>query len=239
MSLTSCERRRGHVIKMRKLRHQVRNGFLIVVLAIAATGVWVISRRPDANELEGNYLRQGQNLEMPTRATPEARWEPIFFKAINDHTSQAKIPELRTVLLTGDDFEIRVWVGFGINGVDGIILRHSSHQWTAVHLHGMSERPPFVLNVSNLEAPRSGWEVAWQRLTQAGILTLPDASVVGCNTHRFDGTNYVVEINEYSRYRTYLYDNPTYSQCAEARQTLKIGEILAEEFNLREFKIGG
>ena len=119
------------------------------------------------------------------------------------------------------------------------MLRHSSNQWSGVHLHGMAERPPFVRSVSNLETPLSGWEAAWQRLMQAGILTLPDASVAGCNTHIFDGVKYVVEINKEKMYRTYLYDNPTYSPCSEAKQMLKIGEIIAEEFNLKVFKIGG
>ena len=219
---------------MRKLR----GGFLILVLASTATAVWVTSRRPDGNGLEADYPRQGQNRETVPRATPESRWEPIFFKAINDHTSQAGVPELRTVLLTGEDFEVRVWVGFGVNGEDGIILRRTSNQWSAVHLHGMAERPPFVRSVSNLETPRSGWKGAWQRLTEAGILTLPDALVAGCNTHIFDGAKYVVELNKDKRYRTYMYDNPTYSRCSEAKQMLKIGEIIAEEFTLREFKIG-
>lgn len=99
------------------------------------------------------------------------------------------------------------------------------------------QQPPFVRNVSNLDVPRSGWEAAWQRLTKAGILSLPDAQVVGCNTHIFDGTSYVVEINKEETYRTYLYDNPNYSRCSEARQMLKIGEVLAEEFDLKQFKI--
>ena len=215
-----------------------RDSFLILVLASTAIAVWVSCRHPDGNGLEADSVLQSQNRETLPRATPEARWEPIFFKAINEHTSQARIPELRTVLLTGDDFEVRVWVGFAINGEDGIILRRTSNKWSAVHLHGMSERPPFVRSVSNLETPRSGWEAAWQRLTQAGILTLPDALVAGCNTYMFDGANYVVEINKDKKYRTYLYDNPTHSKCSEAKQMLKIGEILAEEFNLREFKIG-
>lgn len=213
--------------------------FLIFVLVGTATAVWVTSRRPESTELERDRPQQSQDPRTLPQLPPEARWEPIFFKIINERTAESRIPELRTVLIDGNDFEVRVWVGFGINGEDGLILRHSSNQWSAVHLHGMSERPPVVRSVRNLDAPQSGWEIAWQRLTEAAILTLPDALVAGCNTHRFDGVTYVVEISKNKSYRTYMYDNPHRSPCDEAKQMLRIGEIIAEEFNLKGFKIEG
>jgi hypothetical protein len=220
-----------------KHRQKLTTGLLIFVLAGTALGVWVISRPPTGNQPEKDYQRQGQTGETVRRATPEASWEPIFFKLINEHTSESRIPGLRTVPVADNNFEIRIWVGFGINGEDGIILRHSSNQWSAVHLHGMAERPPLTRSVNNLDVPKSGWEAAWQRLTQAGILTLPDGLAAGCKTDLFDGTSYVVEINKDETYRTYLYDNPKYSRCSEAKQMVRIGEIIAEEFNLREFRI--
>lgn len=128
---------------------------------------------------------------------------------------------------------------FGGKGDDGIILRHSSNQWSGLHLHGIYEGPRLVSTVSNLAAPRSGWEAAWQRLTKAGLLTLPDAPAVGCSPQIFDGVSYVVEINKDQKYRTYLYDNPSHSKCSEAKQMLEIGGIIAEAFDLSEFKTVG
>ena len=46
--------------------------------------------------------------------------------------------------------------------------------------------------------------------------------------------SYVVEINTQATYRTYLYDNPSYAKCAEAKRMIKIGNIIAEEFDLPE-----
>ena len=55
----------------------------------------------------------------------------------------------------------------------------------------------------------------------------------------FDGVSYVVEINKDQQYRTYLYDNPAQAKCSEAKQMLEIAGIIAEEFDLSEFKTGG
>jgi hypothetical protein len=158
---------------------------------------------------------------------------------VNERLGESGIAELRTVQMTGNDFEVRVWVGFGGKGEDGIILRRSSDQWSGLHLHGISRGPHLISKISNLRAPGSGWEAAWQKLTQAGLLTLPDAPAVGCSPQIFDGVSYVVEINKDQTYRTYLYDNPSQSKCSEAKQMLEIAGIIAEEFHLSEFKTGG
>jgi len=180
-----------------------------------------------------------KSQEPATKVAPQARWEPIFFKMINERLAESGIAELRASQMTGNDFEVRVWAGFGGVGEDGIILRHSSGQWSGFHLHGISRGPRVVTTVSNLATPKSGWEAAWQKLTQAGLLTLPDALSIGCNTQIFDGVSYVVEINKDQTYRTYLYDNPSHAKCSEAKQMLEIAGIIAEEFDLSEFKTGG
>lgn len=218
---------------MHKLRHPLLIGFLVLLLLGTGTAACFITHGPDDKKPEA------QEREPVTKATPDAKWEPIFFKMINERLAESGIAELRTVQMTGNDFEVRVWVGFGGKGEDGIILRHSSNQWSGLHLHGIAESPRVVTTVSNLAAPRSGWEAAWQKLTQAGLLTLPDALAIGCSTRIFDGVSYVVEINKDQKYRTYLYDNPGHAKCSEAKQMLEIAGIIAEEFDLSEIKAGG
>ncbi|MCA1614064.1 MAG: hypothetical protein LC800_07920 [Acidobacteria bacterium] len=169
---------------------------------------------------------------------PKETWEPIYFRSINERTSEANVPSLRTMVLPEGDFEIRVWVGFGLYGIDGLVLRRSSDRWSALHLHGMIERPPHGKYERELGPPKSGWPNAWQRLEEAGVLTLPDASSINCDSGINDGKSYVVEVNKDSVYRTYQYDNPDYAKCAEAKQMIKIGEVIAEEFGLEEFKSG-
>jgi hypothetical protein len=205
------------------VRHQLFIRFLVFLLLGTGTAACFKSQEPEPSR----------------KVAPQAKWEPIFFKMIDERLAESGIPELRTTQITGNDFEVRVWVGFSEKGEDGIILRHSANQWSGVHLHGISRGPRVVSKVSNLAAPKSGWEAAWQKLTQAGLLTLPDAFAIGCSTQMFDGVSYVVEINKDQKYRTYLYDNPAQAKCSEAKQMLEIAGIIAEEFDLSDFKTGG
>ena len=223
---------------MRRITPRLLIVLLAILLAVTSAGVWAISRPSLQKAIrQPGFATQIEARQEATAVAPAARWEPVFFGIINERVAEAKIPNLRTALLPDGAFEIRVWVGFGIRGEDGFSLQHSSGQWSALHLHGMAERPPFVKTLRSLPAPRSGWEAAWKKLVEAGVLRLPDASDVGCNTHIFDGTSYVVEINLNKTYRTYLYDNPKYARCDEAKHMIRIGEIITEEFGLKEFKI--
>ncbi len=172
------------------------------------------------------------------RVIPE-RWASYSFKWIDERTDAANLPKLRTILLPDDDLEVRVWVGFGIEGEDALILRRSAGQWSALHLHGMYKQypPKKYQETFPMPAPKSGWERAWQKLVGEGLLTLPEASEVQCEGRTLDGTSYGVEVNMDRTYRIYSYDNPNHAKCSQAKQMLKIGEIIAEEFGLEEFKI--
>jgi hypothetical protein len=47
----------------------------------------------------------------------------------------------------------------------------------------------------------------------------------------------VVEINKDRVYRTYEYGNPNFAKCGEAKQMIELGEIIANEFGLGDFRI--
>ena len=218
---------------------RIGNRFIVALvtflLGVAITTVFLINRSTVTNTTP--QIDAAQTGQAPRLLLPDDNWEPRFFRIINEHTSEANLPSLRTVALSGDDLEVRVWVGFGVFGEDALILRRTGGQWSALHLHGMAVRPPFVQSLNTLAAPRSGWEKAWERLENSGILTLPDAAAVLCNSLGLDGTYNVVETNVNRTYRTYRYANPNPPKCREARQMIEIGEIIAEEFSLNEFKI--
>lgn len=173
---------------------------------------------------------------------PKATWEKIFFESINERISSSKLSNLRFKALPKDDLEIRLWSGFGLSLLQGFVLKRSAGEWSAVDLDWVvSENRKGKRDVKQLDkkldAPKSGWDAAWQRLVDAGILTLPDAKEINCSGGATDGMSYVVEYNLKNTYRTYLYDNPDYAKCDEAKRMLQINKIIAEEFYKREVKI--
>ena len=201
---------------MRKVSFPLIVAFLTFILGVVATAIWFIPHSPK------------------TTIMPAGEWEEHAFRTINKRTDTANLPSLRSVNLPNEDLEVRLWVGFGISGEDGIILRRSSNQWSALYLHGSFDRypPANYQKQRNLGAPKSGWENLWQRLVGAGILTLPDAPAIGCNPLMLDGVRYVVEINMNKTYRTYMYANPQYAKCSEAKRMIEISDFLIDEFGL-------
>jgi hypothetical protein len=169
------------------------------------------------------------------------RFDVLLSPDINDRLAKVNLRNLRTVLLPDGDFEVRVWI-VSLNGKDCLILRYYSGQWSAIHLQGMAEAPPFPNSLTPLSSPKSGWKKAWQRFIDAGILTLPDAAQVKCNPGVIDGISYVVESNINMTYRAYSYGNPWYEapwykRCNEAKQMILIGKIIGEEFGLKRFDL--
>ena len=166
---------------------------------------------------------------------PDHTWVKIWFeldgletKSINEITREAELTNLRAAALPGDDVEVRVWVN-ALRRSRALILRRSAGRWSAIHLRGMLTGQKLEKR-EILTAPHSGWEGAWARLVSTGILILPDAAEIQCSTGGFDGVSYVVELSKDRTYRTYMYDNPSYSKCDDAKQMIKIVGIIEDEF---------
>lgn len=94
-----------------------------------------------------------------------------------------------------------------------------------------------IVNYSRLGPPKSGWHVLWNDLVEAGILTIPDNSQARCPIEALDGVSYIVETNVSRKYRTYAYSNPQLMQCPEAKQIVKVEQILGNEFSLDQAKL--
>ena len=211
---------------------------LTFLLGIAATAMWLTNRSPVENvaqeKASAPVAQEKQELRL---AVPDNPWVPIFFESINERAGVAKLPKLRTAILPKDGLEVRVWAGFGLTALEGFVLKRIDGQWSATQLAGIHPRLPRSEYQKKLQTPKSGWDACWRRLVEAGMLTLPDASEVRCNAGVLDGLSYIVEFNVNKTYRTYMYDNPDYAQCREAKQMLGIVKIIGEEFSLREFNI--
>lgn len=178
------------------------------------------------------------NVSFSTPEKSSLTWEDIYFEAIIEREKTSNLKRLKSKPLPGDDLEIRVWSGFGLTLLEGFILKHTAGEWSAVDLDWeVSENRNGKRNVKpldkKLDVPKSGWDAAWQRLVDAGILTLPDAEKIDCSGNSVDGISYVVEYRLKNKYRTYMYDNPQYAKCDEAKQMVRINKIIAEEFYKR------
>lgn len=164
---------------------------------------------------------------------PNATWEQIFFRGINQATNLGGLTELRKTRLGNSDVEIRVWRGFSLSQLEGVILKRIDGQWSALYLKTDAPTEFKKIEIRELNPPKSGWESFWKQITDKGILTLPDASEINCEDGGFDRINYVVEINQNKVYRTYRYSN---GKCPEVKQMEEIGEIIGLEFDSGEEK---
>ena len=214
------------------------SAYLVVALLSFAVGItiaysWKVWRSPSPETSNSQPV-----VHIVRYANEDRRrgdWRPIFFESINKRAELSNLPNLQVAVLAGNDIEIRVWVGFGLTELEGFILERSGGQWSALHLDGIHRRLPRSKFQRKLPPPKSGWETAWQKLVDGGILTLPDAANLQCNANVLDGTGYVVEVNAYQSYRTYLYDNPAYAKCDEAKRMIDLGEVIADEFGVQNF----
>lgn len=178
-----------------------------------------------------------QESQKPQIILPNSRWESIFFNGVENHkfgsinqiTKLGGLTELRKTIVRKGDIELRIWKGFGLEPLEGVILKQVDGKWSALHL---KEIDFDKVAVENLTPPKSGWEYFWQQLVDKEILTLRDSSEINCGEGGIDGESYVVEINQNKIYRTYRL-SPSYSEgkCREVNQMIDISNLIGEEFD--------
>ena len=172
------------------------------------------------------YYQESQRVKIEL---PNSRWEQIFFKLINRTTQLGGLEELRKTSLRRDDIEVRVWRGFGLDNLEGVILKRTNNQWKAFHIKADGNVEPQQAEAKELNPPKSGWETFWKNLTEKGLLTLRDPSETNCEDSGIDGTGYVVEINQNKIYRTYRMRED--GKCSGVQQMEEIDDLIGEEFD--------
>ena len=161
---------------------------------------------------------------------PQESWEPIYFKEIDERATIAKLSSLRRAALPKDDLETRLWIGFGLTALRGFDLKRSGGHWQGAYIQGIYSGLPRSEYEITLRPPKSGWEGLWRRLSDKGLLSLPDARSIACEGGALDGLSYVVENSIDHTYRTYMYDNPQFAKCKEAKQMIEIANMFDDEF---------
>lgn len=150
--------------------------------------------------------------------------DPHFDESVMERAHQANLTSLRWKKRAVEDMEVRVWVGFGLKPIEAFIILRTGEKWEGTFLESVSRvnKPPF----SQPLMPQTGWEQTWSDLIAAGLYTLPDSPQLKDEVLVEDGTSYVVEIKQGKVYRTYSYMNPDYQKWPEAKQMLRIADIL-------------
>lgn len=162
--------------------------------------------------------------------TSVSRIDTLFFKEINRVTDLAGIESLRTVYVPSGDLEVRVWRGFGLSPLEGVVLRRTGNSWSGLHLTADQYFEAQKVQVETLQRPRSGWIAFSTKVVEDGLLALPKTLEENCDNSGIDGIGYVVEINQNRTYRNYYYYDGNIG-CRDSEEMSNLGEVIGLEFD--------
>lgn len=162
----------------------------------------------------------------------QKQWEPIFFREINGRIEGTGIKSLRDQEMPPRSREVRVWVGFGVAPLKGVILRQNGEDWSASYLPPSDSTSRAPLAARPLPAPKSGWQALHEKLEGLGIYTLPDAADIGAANTYPDAVGAVVEIKTPDLYRTYKYGGLQPTDKPEIKNVIEILTSLSDEFGV-------
>lgn len=113
---------------------------------------------------------------------------------------------LTTTELADDEFEVRYWVVESDHTVSGSVFARRAGVWQ-VHALLLPDYNSATIKMVEVPEPPDGWEVFWQGLQDAGLLTMedPNPGRVG-RVERLDGTDFIVEANIGGRYKSFIFD---------------------------------
>lgn len=188
-----------------------------------------------ARDENANQFREKPKVIIPKRQEPVS-----LEKGIDWSAEQGGLSKLRDAALPDGDFEIRFWTHAGVGarvGTNGLIIKKSGENRSAFNVDKMFLKGD-EKNENHLVFPKSDWKILRQKLDETGIFTLPDSSELKNykGDDVLDGFEYTVEINKDKIYRVYSYSNPNAADNPEAKQIVQIGDILADEFGIKEIK---
>jgi hypothetical protein len=113
-------------------------------------------------------IRSVADRQQPEIVLPKNNRVTIFFKDIDKRTKEANLPNLRRLLLSEDDLEVRVWAVASYYGEDAVVLRRTAKQWSALYVEGFTKDPNVrKIHVKSLGPPRSGNRYGKNSLTAA------------------------------------------------------------------------
>jgi hypothetical protein len=151
-----------------------------------------------------------------------------------------KLPVLEKTEMPNDDLEARIWRHSGWWQMWLLVLKRSNGKWSAnFQEQTFDEETDKVKKTSKrrIGAPQTDWENVWKKMTNEELLTLPSGFENNGWLPCPDCGNVIIETKVGENYRFYAYTEPVLdSDIQETRRVAKIMNIVAEEFDIKEFK---
>ncbi|PYT00822.1 MAG: hypothetical protein DMF63_05820 [Acidobacteria bacterium] len=136
---------------------------------------------------------------------------------------------MREVALGASDIEVRIWRGFGLTNLEGVVLGRIDGEWSATHLQTNSYSKKTKVVRTEMLVPKGGWDKFWNELEGLGLLSIKGTNL-GQECRVLDGIAHVVETSIDGVYRTYTYPSGV-QRCDGSLQMDVISETIGIEFN--------
>jgi len=152
--------------------------------------------------------------------------EPRLIGYAREAGAQAGLPNLEAAALDSGEVEVRLWDGFGLSGIRGLILRRTGGQWQAlrvepgVNSHGYQVHPI---------ADRVSWGERWSEAVAAGLRHVEPWAERKDGLVARDGYAVVLELKESGRYQSAGSVALDAACGAARRRLLEIAEVLLRE----------
>jgi hypothetical protein len=185
------------------------------------------------------------SVKAPAFSAPEkVSMEDLSGKEKLNRLKKIGLYDLEKQQIAKDDLEIRVWQisGLFMSAYKDLavkesvfILRRTNGNWSGkVFRNTVKGNSPAEKQIkTNLDVPKSGWDNVWQNLLDAELITFLD-SVNGEFESATDALTLIIESKVNEIFKAYVYAGN--GKVREVRHTAKILNIIAEEFDLEDFK---
>jgi hypothetical protein len=147
------------------------------------------------------------------------RSEDLLLEFARAHARSAGLPDLRKSPASPDDVELRLWHGFGLTGVEGLVLRRTQWCWSAERIVAITQTDCY----ERRSTPRSAdWLIVWRQVETMDLAALPSKPPRDPMKIVTDGYSYVIELKTGAIYRSFVYDNPNVFRTPEDRAMVAI-----------------
>ena len=154
----------------------------------------------------------------PAPPQPDTATASFFLDVVREIAAGLGLSDLAQSQSAPSDLEVRLWHGFGLFGVHGLIVTRQGPRWSAITVTPgppQMHPPTRVRYISSRLADTVSWATTWAAVQQLGLERLPPVPLRDPTIMVNDGNSYVMEWRDGNRYRTAVYGNPQVFKTAD------------------------